>query len=124
MPQPQPDPQPQPTWYALTKPSDMSDADETRALCTKLGQRAKLFRIERLIVGFEGLASFDESGTAAAYALFEKDPSFSGSANLPNGGGGYVLHGLLAPLLAKAKGKIEISDVSPRFAGRGVRISA
>lgn len=95
------------TWTSLSKPSSTSSSVETTSLCSQLGKRAKDFSIRRLVVAFEGLSSYDSTGVAAAYSLFEQDPLFRGASQISRGSAGYVLHGLLKPLLEQGNGKIE-----------------
>jgi hypothetical protein len=94
-------------WQNLAKPTEASSAAETKTLCARLGRRAKDFSIGRLVIAFEGLASYDTTGARAAYALFESDPLFQGSVQIARGSAGYVLHGVLKPLLAQAQGHVE-----------------
>jgi len=96
-----------PVWKALAKPTDSTSSADTTTLCRKLGQRAKDFGISRLVIAFEGLASYDSTGARASYELFDQDPSFQGSSQISRGSAGYVLHGVLQPLLERAGGKIE-----------------
>jgi hypothetical protein len=118
-PLPPPAPENAPVWRTLAKPAQSSTAADTEALCRLLGRRAKDFSIGRLVIAFEGLASFDTTGVRAAYDLFERDRNFSASTQIARGSAGYVLHGVLKPLLAQARGRIEFLSLPHDAQGAG-----
>lgn len=99
---------PAPEWKRLAKPSANQADDDTQDMCLALGVRAKAHHLRRLIVAFEGLASFDSAATSRLYAAFEKNPTLEGNDN-PAGAQsmGFVVHQLLQPFLKKAEGRVE-----------------
>jgi hypothetical protein len=116
---PVPGPQQPGQWKALAKPSASNSETQVEDMCEALAVRAKNFGINRLIVAYEGLASYDSSGARAAYSHFDQDRNFKNSKNLARGGGGYVLHGLLKPLLEEARGTLEFLSLPHDSQGDG-----
>lgn len=81
------------------KAGDTSAAEK----CRQLSERAALLGIRTLVIGFEGLASYDSSGTTEAYKAQwnrqqNKTPSWPSASS-----GGYVLHGLLIPFMKQSR---------------------
>lgn len=90
------------------KPSGGDDLATAKAKCQELSAIARANTTKTLVIAFEGFASYDGSGTREAYryhhALVNRqDPGEAPSRGL----GGFVLHGLMLPLIKKHKGGIE-----------------
>jgi hypothetical protein len=108
--QPSPTPKPEPVEddYTQYKPTGGESIDEIAEKCELLSKVAAYKGVKTLVIGFEGLISFDSSGTQAAYK-FLWDLSHSRKAPAPTyGGGGYLLHGLVVPLIKHYDKKIEV----------------
>lgn len=89
------------------KPSGLAGRAEARKMCSALSRQAAARGVATLVVGFEGLLSFDAPGTSAAYryqlGLGPKPPPFF----VPALGGGYLLHGLMLPLVDEYRSSFE-----------------
>ena len=94
-----------PKWTAVAKPT--GHESDSRVSCRQLARRAEQFQIQRLIVVFEGLGSFDSAGTQALYRLFDQDRHLREPSGWNSKAAGYVLRGLLYPLLLKSEGRTE-----------------
>lgn len=99
---------PLPPWEPLEKPFAATAPSDATDRCRALGRRASARKIGRLIVAFEGLASYDGAGTARLYAAYERNPTLPGDDD-PAGprAAGYFLHRLMVPLLKAAAGRLE-----------------
>lgn len=80
----------------IAKPTGNESSAAAAELCEKIFRQNKA---TTLVIAFEGLASFDASGTRAAY-LYHWKISQGESAEAPKPGrSGYLLHGLLVPMI-------------------------
>jgi predicted small lipoprotein YifL len=114
---PQPDnaPTPPPTMHVPTIPDDYTQykpsggvsAQQARTMCKMLSDVAASKQTRTLVIAFEGLASFDGTGTRNAYD-YMWNISHNRPAAYPRGGGaGYLLNQLIVPLVAKYGAQIE-----------------
>jgi hypothetical protein len=90
------------------KPSGLfNDQATAKLMCGEMSRRAAKRGVKVLVVGFEGFASFDSLGTSAAYRYQMSRASERAAARpipipiplVPFVGGGYVLHGVMMPLI-------------------------
>lgn len=91
----------------LTKPTGDESPTTGAAMCELLSEKAKALGVTQLVIGFEGLASFDASGTRAAYNYHYKLAHGQTASAPRKGGDGYLLHGLLVPAVTQARGRFE-----------------
>lgn len=98
---PQPAPPAEPPIESPEKPTAGDSGSSARAKCQALSDRARQRGVDTLIIVFEGLASYDSRGTQSAYAYREKLLSGERAASPERGGAGYMLHGLMVPLIAE-----------------------
>lgn len=83
----------------IAKPTGDESPAEAAKLCEGIFRQNKA---HTLVIAFEGLASFDSSGTKAAYVYHWK-LSQGQAATAPRAGrSGYLLHGLIVPMIAQA----------------------
>ena len=107
---PAPTPKPEPVHddYTEYKPAGGESAEAIAQKCELLSKVAASKGVRTLLIGFEGLISFDASGTQAVYRYLW-DLSHERKAPAPTwGSGGYLLHGLIVPLIKHYDRSIEI----------------
>lgn len=98
------------------KPSGQESIQTAQARCEAMSRRASAHGVNVLIVAFEGLVSFDSGGTSAAYRYQVQKAAGDPRAvrpvpipipGIPFVGGGYVLNGLLMPLIDRFGDRFE-----------------
>lgn len=83
----------------IAKPTGSESPEEAALLCEKIFRENKS---HTLVIAFEGLASFDSAGTRAAY-FYHWQLSQGVNATPPRAGRrGYLLHGLVVPMIKEA----------------------
>jgi hypothetical protein len=93
--------------YHVYKPTGDESADTALGMCRLFSKVAKAKNVRTLIIGFEGLFSFDSSGTDAAYNYLWSIVHKVSATEPGPGSAGYVLHGLMVPLIQHYGGAIE-----------------
>lgn len=97
------------------KPLDGDSADVAAMKCALLAKKdAKM-----LVISFEGLASFDSAGARAMYKYHYKLARGQNVQRPAKGGGGYLLHSLVAKMVEEYKGKIEFLNFAHDSIGGG-----
>lgn len=76
--------------------------------CEQLTAFARERGARTLIIGFEGLASFDSTGTHSSYRQHLQAVSGQGVEALRRGSGGYLLHGLLNRVMRENARHVEV----------------
>lgn len=96
---------------AAAKPTAADTADQAREKCERLSERSKRLGLKTLIIGFEGLGSFNAALTQAAYqSHWQRTEGAAVTAPSGGGSGGYLLRGMLLPLLEAHGSQIEFLD--------------
>jgi hypothetical protein len=83
------------------RPFGRESLEDARELCRSFTQTAVRQGVRTLVIGFEGLASFDGKGTQQAYSFLK------GGERPRRGLSGFLLHGLLVPLMDRLRGHVE-----------------
>ena len=102
-PTPPPGPTPSPFPVPLTtpvtdyKPEGTAAATAAQTACNLLSQISAERGIKKLIIAFEGLLSYDDSGTQEVYQYLWNVQNGQPATQPGSGSAGYVLHELLVP---------------------------
>lgn len=105
------------------KPAGSEDLGTAKTLCQKLSDNAKNNGLNTLVIAFEGLASFDASGTQAAY-VEHWNLTHNRPATTPNqGSGGFLLHQLVVPLMESHNARFEFLVFPHDSVGTGTSVA-
>lgn len=98
-----------PTAMAFQKPDAGTPLAEARQRCETMSERAKKDGVKTLVIGFEGLASYDAAAAMAAYRMNDGlRLGRKAEVTIPPGFAGFMTRGFVVPVVREHGRKIDV----------------